>query len=215
MLRKRNAKLHPISSYQNALHTLLKRKSDGLSSIEIAKFLNISNAKCEKLLYQEQLRETLDVDPYSGTLIYRSKLDISNNSLDEEIRIARKKYLLNRIKSMEVKATFTIGLSLLTIRIANVNIGLPRFKQQDSIPVIESKSETLIEDNNYDSINLEIERLNQIRQTLISGYNRETCAFEWNNSDTCYIQNRLYTKTEFENRLDSIEKRIKQIEKSL
>ncbi|MDJ0592832.1 MAG: hypothetical protein QNJ72_23055 [Pleurocapsa sp. MO_226.B13] len=207
-VRKVSALKHP---YSNALHTLLSQNKQGLLAREIASVLRISEKECEKLLYKEQLLGTLDVDPYSGRLIYRSKKSFSDNSLDTEIEIARKRHFVSKFCSMKIFFfPLTLSAAFLSIEIFSLHINFADklSSQERSIQVDVDSNRTAIQ---FGDARGEKEELIKIKK-ILKNDSRNSCSVLWEQGDKCYVRNRLYSEREFDKELKRIDTRIQSIE---
>ena len=200
-------KKHP---YREALHTLLYDYPNGLSAIDIADQLNISDVKCADLLKSEQLRDAIDADPYTGTLIYKSKRKIQPKfSLSKAIAIAHHHQAIITMKIISsVLATTFISIKVFDI---SINIFAPK-----NPSIINPKPEQLLIDkelakqkklklaSDRDDLN---RRINQMMNAMVDG----DCTSSWKEDKACYIEGRLLSKSEFEDELKWMKSEIMKI----
>jgi CTP-dependent riboflavin kinase len=205
-------KKHP---YREALHTLLYDYPKGLSSIDIADRLNISDGECNDLLRLEQIRDAIDVDPYSGTLIYKSKRKIRPKfSLSKAIAIARHHQAMTIIKI----ASTLFAVTLISINISNitVNFGFPGKAPKEKQNLDEKSRRSLVnkklaeqEKSELASVRDDLNRrINDMMAVVISG----DCTSSWGEDKTCYIEGRLLNKAEVESELKEMKLEVKKIQ---
>jgi len=133
MLRKKTT-ADNIYPYREALHTLLSGYPKGLSAIAIASQLGLSKTECDRLLHSEQMRDAIEADPYSETLLFRSKSNGQPGlTLEEELERARKKHLLR----WGIKVAFLSSL-LSGAAIALVSV-VPAIRRAIALPSEERK----------------------------------------------------------------------------
>ncbi len=200
-------KKHP---YREALHTLLYDYPKGLSAIDIADQLNISDVKCTDLLKSEQIRDAIDADPYSGTLIYKSKRKIKPKfSLSKAIAIAQHNKAITTIKIiLSVLATTFISIKVVDI---SLNIFSPenssKINPEPEQPLIDKKLATekkLKLASDREDLN---RRINKMMNAMVDG----DCTTSWKEDQACYIEGRLLSKSEFENELKWMKSEIMKI----
>ncbi|MFB2973217.1 hypothetical protein ACE1CD_30000 [Aerosakkonema sp. BLCC-F183] len=208
---KINKFFHKPHPYQEALHTLLYSYPDGLSATEIADKLGISNSECDRLLKQEQIRDTIDVEPWTGTLIFKSQITTKPRySLKEALKMAKRlKFLLGVEISLAILSSTLVGVTLISIPL-NISLSFGSSNRDD----VKQISGIWHSKNNEDLLKARVEaeiatqkRIeieNQRNDLNIRIANMESlpaksgCSKYWLQGQTCYLEGRLLSQAEFE-----------------
>ncbi len=209
MLRKLlDHKKHP---YREALHTLLYDYPNGLSAIDIADQLNISDVKCADLLKSEQIRDAINADPYTGTLIYKSKRKIQPKfSLPKAIAIAHHH---QAITTMKIILSVLAGTGFIAITFFDISFNI--FAPKNSSKINPKPEQSIIDQELAKQEKLKLasdredlnRRINKMMDAMIDG----DCTSSWNEGKNCYIEGRLLSKSEFENELKWMKSEIMKI----
>ncbi|GAB1542599.1 hypothetical protein NUACC21_52730 [Scytonema sp. NUACC21] len=224
-LRRLHYQTHP---YQEALHILLYNNPNGLSAQEIVEKLGISTSECNSLLEIEQIRDTIDADPLTGTLIFKTKAStIPSKSLDDALKNAYKRKMLSITKlGLTLFSTSLISCTILTISV-NVFISFDKqnydVNQYKSTPWHNNQSKEtlnkarieaeLAKQKKIEKSN-EINDLNQRILNIKSIAKNSKCSIYWDKSQTCYIEGRLLTQTEFEREIDEMKMQISELRRN-
>jgi len=218
-------RLHP---YREALQALLYDNPIGLSATEIANRLVISDAECQDLLKNEQMRESVDVDLSDGNLIYKFKGKSNPNlTIEEGLNIAkRRKFVVKLREGVAVFLSIGIGITI-SIKITQLNIFfMPENAKNSKVNVLENKNE---ERGNFNELRIEakitatkIKDLINEKEDLISRISKMQslssaldCSRYWRGDNTCYIEGRLLTEASFDREIAQMKLRIAQINEIL
>ncbi|WP_414573004.1 hypothetical protein [Nostoc sp. CCY 9925] len=195
---------HPNQPYREALHTLLCNYPNGLSALEIAEKLGISNSECNRLLKSEQIRDDIDADPSTGILIFKTKVTIPPiNTLNKALIIAKQsKFLLKAKLALILLSASIVCFSIIA---NNLNIFISFLKPN------KAEIESELSKQNKIEIRNEIDDLNQRIRNIRSVAEISKCRIYWDNSQTCYIEGRLLTQSEFEKEIDEMKLQISQL----
>ena len=191
--------------YRESLHTLLYSYPEGLSAIDIAGKLNLSDSECEKLLYLEQIRDAIDADPYSGILIYTSKrVTKPNCSLSKAIAMARHNQSLTIFK---VFSCFSFALISTTLISININLnksfsGSEKIKQDSTTNIestpIQARSDAKLTVQRRLQLESEKNYLDRRIMQMQSLATDKDCASIWQQDKVCNIEGQFLSKLKFE-----------------
>lgn len=227
--------IHP---YREALHTLLYKYPDGLSTIDIADSLGLSDSECKHLLELEEIREAVESDPYTGTLTYTSKRKIQpTRTLEQELELVHQKKLDSTQKSKQHQTTLSKLMRVLMNRYCFLSFGvgfllfsLFRFSFLTIIiPVTfpfsndNNNTEDVIEERVKAEIaaqqrtklyNEKIDLKKRIAE-IENAASQSKCDKYWSQNKECYLQGRLLTKFEYERQITKMRLRINEIDEIL
>ncbi len=216
MLRKKTAadNIHP---YREALHTLLSGYPEGLSAIAIASQLGLSKTECDRLLHSEQMRDAIEADPYSGTLLFRSKSNGQPGlTLEEELERARKKHLLRRGIKVAFLSSLLSGAAIALVSVVPAirrAIEPPPATWDPELSQISAELEIAAQKR----LELENERrdLAQRLAHMKSLAAKADCSTDWSQGKTCYLEGRLLSRAAFDRELAQMRLRISQLDEIL
>jgi DNA-binding Lrp family transcriptional regulator len=196
-------KEHP---YREALHILLYDYPQGLSAQDIAEKLNISDIDCQNLLRIEEITDAINVDPYTGTLIYRSQKIISSEiSLSEAIR----RIYLNKVLT---------GVHFFIITIIAITACVyiyPQVIQYLQERSLKSRADVEIAAQNKSELLSQRDYL-KMRIIKMEAVNRSiTCESDWKQERTCYTEGRLLSKKVFNRELKEMRVELRKINELL
>ncbi|MGK7886285.1 MAG: hypothetical protein AB4057_16885 [Crocosphaera sp.] len=237
-MSNKNTAFDNIHPYREALHTLLYKYPDGLSTIDIADSLRLSDSECKHLLEIEEIREAVESDPYTGTLTYTSKRKIQpTRTLEQELELLHQKKLDSTQNSKKHHTTlsklmrvlisrscflsFGVGLILLSlVRFSFLTIIIPvsftfsndKNNREDFIEeLIDAEIASQKRIRLYDEkIDLE-KRIAEIENSA----NQSQCDKYWSQNKECYLEGRLLTKVKYERQITQMRLRINEIEEIL
>ena len=204
--RKCHYKMHP---YHDALHYILYYSKDGLTTEEVADKLKISDLECEHLLKTEQVLDNLNVNPFTGILIYKTKQNTQpTGSLDEILKKAKKTKIISTMKKLIV--TFS---SIASFTIVPITFNVSLFPKKPNIDVFDfyiepSVKKELDRRNTIKRENKMNDLIHRIRGLQLSSVD---CEEIWDKNKTCYIEGRLLTKNEVETEINQMTDMINQI----
>lgn len=218
---------HKDHIYHEALHTLLYSYTDGLTAVEIANKLDISASECERLLKIEQIQDTIDADPFTGILIFKSKRTTKPAySLEEAINMAKRRKNLLGIEFgltfiSSALATFTLVSISLNISLSFGNSGIKWSSGWDSANqsqenLIQSRVEAEIA--NQKRIELESEKndLDRRIQHMESVVAKLECSSKyWNQGETCYVEGRLLSQSKFDREIAEMKLQVSKLNEIL
>jgi hypothetical protein len=199
--------LNKPDKYKEPLHILLYSYPHGLSSVDIADQLQISDDQCQELLKIEQIRNAIEVDPFSGTLIYKTKRQIQPNktfseALQEVKESDKIKFSLADLKFILLGLTIPV---IIIIKIS-INVFISHIEKVPQIVINQPYSQDLTDKRveaelaSQKKIELEKERddLNKRIEHLQDIAKKNNCLKLWIERDQCYLEGRLMTQEKFD-----------------
>lgn len=178
---------------RNYLHQNLQKYNDGLSVAQLSDLLNISDKECEKLLAQEENRGNVDCTYNENWPIYfsRKKVDVSYNSTT----------------NFWIKLILVIGVTLVSLALFVIfqfsNVFSQPYEKSVTFPDPLINNQTSKTVTQYQSKQSDLEKRIKLMES-----ERVRCNQKWENNETCYVTNRLLTKTEFEQELNELKSQV-------
>ncbi|MUG96843.1 hypothetical protein F7734_32680 [Scytonema sp. UIC 10036] len=158
--------------YRDAIHALLYEHPKGVSEAEIVSQLEISQSDCQELLYFGEFhRQEIHGNVDERGILYNTrKTDPPAHSLEYELQILKQ----NRHPLLKFVIRFALVLLLLLVIVFFV------------YPYLNSSHNSAIASLNH--------RIEQIKLTAT----KFKCEWYWRSGDSCYVNGRLLTKTQFQ-----------------
>ncbi|HBE19712.1 MAG TPA: hypothetical protein DEG17_24105 [Cyanobacteria bacterium UBA11149] len=213
--------------YREVLHTLLYSYPNGLSAREISDKLGISETECDRLLKIEQIRDAVDADPFTGTLIFKSKrTNQPKYSIEEALKMAhRYKILLGIEIGAAILSASLISFTLISIPLnISLSFGTPSRQIQPSKSwgnsqhtedLIKARVEAELAAQKRQGLENEKNDLNKRITHLEALVDKAQCSKYWIKNETCYMEGRLLNQAEFEKEIAQMKLEVSKINEIL
>ena len=210
---------HKIS-HRKALHSLLHKNPIGLSLIDIADELNISESICGKLIAVEENEKRIQCNCKAGKYLYISKITIKSTYYqDKSSKDTHGSYQKHKIFNLK-PVLFIMSLMIISVGLFEIYNLILNLRERQTIGYSlpeQTKKEIESKSNLRKKIKLqtELNDLNNRVTWLQTSVIENKCTEYWNIEDSCYLNGRLINKEEFDNEITEIKQMINRVQEEL